>query len=77
MIVPTQFGTLVLPSEWKTECRVQECRDSGQLGTGGKHGEPLANALQAWDPTRDSLEQLLAELGNRKRRSEGADGEET
>ena len=28
-------------------------------------------------PTRDSLEQLLAELGNHKRRSEGADGEET
>ena len=41
MIVPTQFGTLVLPSEWNTECRVQKCRDSGQMCTGGKHCEPL------------------------------------
>jgi len=56
MIVPTQYGTLVLPSEWKTECRVQECRDSGPVCTGGKRCEPLANALQAWDPMRDSLE---------------------
>jgi len=77
MIVLTQYSTLVTPSEWKIERRVQEYRDSRQVCTRGKHCEPLAKAFPAWDSTRDSLVQLIADLGCRKRRSEVADGEET
>ena len=76
LIVPTQFGTLVLPSEWKDECKAQECKEDTQMQkcSGGHHCEPLAEALQNWNPMRDSLERVLAELGNRKRRSEDTSG---
>ena len=68
LIVPTQFGTLVLPSEWKDECKAQECKEDTQMQkcSGGHHCEPLAEALQNWNPMSDSLERVLAELGNRK-----------
>jgi len=71
LIVPTRFGTLVLPSEWKDECKAQECKEDAQMQgcLGGHYCEPLAEALQNWNPMSDSLERVLAELGNLKRRS--------